>query len=116
MLRVEALQLPAGLNFTLAAADGAPLHVPNATATAAQLAQQLQLQAAVTVTAVVRREGGSYAAAHAFRFLVGAGVITWLWTLAMLGPGAPLARTKTESENSEIAQNTTKRRAVFSLG
>ena len=88
-LRVEALQLPPGLYLTVATADGAPLNVPNASAAAAQLARQLQLQAAVAVTAVVRRDGGSYTAAHAFRFLVGAGVITWLWRLAMLGPGAP---------------------------
>lgn len=88
-LRVEALRLPPGLNLTLASAEGAPLGgVPNASAAAASLARQLQLQAAVSVVSDVRREGGSYADAHAFQFLVAAGVITWLYSLAMLGPGA----------------------------
>ena len=86
---MEALQLPPGLNLTLAGQDGAPLAggVANAS-TAASLARQLQLQTAVTVTAAVRRESGSYAAAHAFRFLVGAGVVTWIYSAALLGPGA----------------------------
>ena len=91
---MEALQLPPGLNLSLASADGAPLGVPNASATATTLARQLQLQAAVTVAATVRRDGGSYAAAHAFRFLVGAGVMTWLYSAALLGPGASKAPPK----------------------
>ena len=101
-LRVEALQLPPGLNLTLASAEGTPLGgVANASAAAASLARQLQLQAAVSIVADVRREGGSYADVHAFQFLVGAGVITWLYSLAMLGPG----KTKTHATTYQNACN-----------
>jgi hypothetical protein len=86
-LRVEALQLPPGLNLTLAGPDGTSLPGAANASTAAALARQLQLQAAVTVTASVRHGDGSYASVHAFQFLVGAGVILWVWSMALLGPG-----------------------------
>ena len=86
-LRVEALQLPPGLNLTLAGPDGTSLPGAANASTAAALARQLQLQAAVTVTASVRHGDGSYASVHAFQFLVGVGVILWVWSMALLGPG-----------------------------
>ena len=87
-LRLEALQLPPGLNLTVTGPEGTPLpDVANAS-TAAALAKQLQLQAAVLVTALVRHDSGSYASSHAFQFLVGAGVIVWVYSMALLGPGA----------------------------
>lgn len=78
------------MSLTVTTADGTPVPLggANSSAAGATLAQRLQLQTAVTVTAAVRRDGGSYSGTQAFQFLVGAGVILWLYSSVMLGPGA----------------------------